>query len=136
MACCLSQILEKSFKMAGSFSAVTTVALFFMMPAFRLAMACFVVPRYLVWSRLMLVMTAMSGSRTLVASSSPPMPTSTTAMSTFCSAKYRKARAVENSKKVGCRLLVFAVARICLISWARVESEILELFILMRSLKE
>ena len=48
----------------------------------------------------MLVTAAATGSSTLVASSRPPSPTSTTAVSTPASAKQRKAIAVVASKKV------------------------------------
>ena len=50
------------------------------------------------WSLLMLVMAVTSGLRTLVLSSRPPRPVSTTAISTFCSAKYLNAIAVRTSK--------------------------------------
>ena len=48
-------------------------------------------------------MTLTRGSITLVASSRPPMPTSSTAMSTFRRAKYSNAIAVSISKKLGCQ---------------------------------
>ena len=41
------------------------------------------------------------GVMILVESSRPPNPTSITAISTFCSAKYLKANAVVSSKKLG-----------------------------------
>ena len=50
------------------------------------------------WSLLMLVMAVTSGLMTLVLSSRPPRPVSTTAISTFCSAKYLNAMAVSTSK--------------------------------------
>ena len=47
-------------------------------------------------------MTEIKGSTTLVASSRPPIPTSSTAISTATLAKYSKAMAVSISKKLGC----------------------------------
>ncbi len=53
------------------------------------------------WSRPIEVITATSGWTTFVASSRPPSPTSTTAMSTARRANWRNAIAVMNSKKLG-----------------------------------
>ena len=53
------------------------------------------------WSSEMSVTTETSGSTTFVASSRPPIPTSSTAISTPHSAKYRNASAVSISKKLG-----------------------------------
>ncbi len=52
------------------------------------------------WSRLIEVMPVTSGWHTLVQSSRPPRPVSSTAMSTAFSAKCRNATAVITSKKV------------------------------------
>ncbi len=48
-------------------------------------------PSWAMWSLLMLVMAVTSGLITLVLSSRPPKPVSTTAISTPCSAKYLNA---------------------------------------------
>ena len=64
---------------------------------------------------LMLVMTLTRGVITLVASNLPPMPTSTTAMSTFCLLKYSKARAVVASKNVQEKPLSLMSSAKCLI---------------------
>ena len=69
-----------------------------MMPAFSRAIAVSVEPSRSVWSRLTGVMTETSGSTTLVASSRPPSPTSTTASSTPASANTQNAIAVSTSK--------------------------------------
>ncbi len=53
------------------------------------------------WSLLMLVMAVTSGFMTLVLSSRPPKPVSTTTISALWSAKYLKAMAVRTSKYVG-----------------------------------
>jgi Flp pilus assembly protein TadG len=58
-----------------------------MMPAFSRAICASVLPSCCVWSRLMLVMIETSGLQILVASSRPPRPTSSTAMSTSSRAK-------------------------------------------------
>ena len=59
-----------------------------MIPALVAAIFSMVSPRYWVWSRPMLQNTAASGAGiTLVASNSPPMPTSHTTISQLCRAK-------------------------------------------------
>ena len=83
-------------------SPITTGVFGFMIPAFSPAILASVLPRNCVWSRLMFVIIDNSGLIMLVQSSLPPNPTSTTAMSTFCCAKYLKAMAVVSSKKLGC----------------------------------
>ncbi len=50
------------------------------------------------WSRLTGVIAVTAGASTLVASSRPPSPTSTTAASTPSLAKWRRAQAVVTSK--------------------------------------
>ena len=86
--------------------AVTTVAPGLMMPALSRAMASTVSPRIFVWSRLMDVMTHTCGDSTvLVASSVPPIPTSSTCQSSRRSAKAWKAMAVSVSKVVTPSLL-------------------------------
>jgi hypothetical protein len=62
------------------------------------AMSSIVSPSHSVWSSPIGVMTQTPASMTLVASSSPPSPTSTTAMSTGASAKVAYASAVVMSK--------------------------------------
>ncbi len=71
-----------------------------MMWALSHAIFPMVFPSTWVWSSPMWVMTATSGSTTIVASSRPPMPTSTSAISTSSSQNARKARAVMSSKTV------------------------------------
>ncbi len=68
--------------------------LFFIIPHFSFAMASMVAPSLSVWSRLMGVIPATSGFTTFVASSLPPRPTSTTAISTFLMLKNKNASAV------------------------------------------
>ena len=58
-----------------------------MMPAFSAAMAASVSPNCLTWSKLMLVMIDTHGVQTLVESSRPPSPTSSTAALTLRRAK-------------------------------------------------
>ena len=70
------------------------------MPAFSDAISSSESPRYSTWSRATLVTAVASGAMTLVESSRPPSPTSTTARSTPASAKQRNASAVVASKKV------------------------------------
>src|SRR5208283_3122266 len=85
----------------GSCGEQTTGVLFLIIPAFSDAMSESEFPRNSVWSQLMLVITDTAGCIILVASSLPPMPTSTTTQSTCLQAKYRNAIAVTNSKNVG-----------------------------------
>ena len=71
----------------------------FAIPAFSRAMATSVGPSRSVWSRAMRVIAAARGvGITLVASSRPPRPTSTTARSTRASWKARNAASVATSK--------------------------------------
>ena len=70
-------------------------------PAFSAAMASMVSPRWAWWSSPMLVITAATGVTTLVASSRPPRPTSTTARSTRARRNHDRAIAVAASKNVG-----------------------------------
>ena len=72
---------------AGCWAARMALAPALMIPAFSAAIASTVVPRYWVWSRSIGMTTATSASIRLVASHSPPRPTSTTATSTGASAK-------------------------------------------------
>ena len=67
-------------------TALITVAPLWMMPALAQAMSSIVSPSHSVWSSPIGRITATPASMTLVASSSPPRPTSTTAMSTGASA--------------------------------------------------
>jgi hypothetical protein len=69
-----------------------------MMPALAQAMSSMVSPSHSVWSSPIGVITLTPASSTLVASSSPPMPTSITAMSTGASANAANAMAVVMSK--------------------------------------
>jgi hypothetical protein len=69
-----------------------------MMPALAQAMSSIVSPSHSVWSSPIGVITQTPASITLVASSSPPRPTSTTAMSTGASANAAYAIAVVMSK--------------------------------------
>ena len=69
-------------------------------PAFSRAISGRVSPRSAVWSRPIEVIPVTSGWHTLVQSSRPPRPVSSTATSTAFSAKCRKATAVITSKKV------------------------------------
>jgi hypothetical protein len=73
------------------------------MPAFSQAIFSSVLPRYFMWSRSILVIALTSGRTTLVLSSLPPSPTSTTAISAPRAAKSAKAIAVLASKKVAFR---------------------------------
>ncbi len=75
----------------------------FAIPAFSVAIFSSVSPRYFMWSRSILVTALTIGSRTLVLSSRPPSPTSTTTISAPRAAKSAKAIAVVASKKVACR---------------------------------
>ena len=77
-----------------------TVAPAWMMPALAQAISSTVSPSHSVWSSPIGVITQTPASMTLVASSAPPSPTSTTAMSTGASAKVAKASAVVMSKYV------------------------------------
>ena len=70
-----------------------------MMPAFSAAISSTVPPSSLVWSIEIGVMTATTPSATLVQSSLPPTPTSSTTTSTGVSAKIAKAIPVSTSKK-------------------------------------
>ena len=69
-------------------------------PAFSVAMAASVLPSCRVWSNEMLVMIESSGWTTLVESSRPPMPTSSTTAPTWRRAKCSRPIAVVISKKV------------------------------------
>ena len=70
------------------------------MPAFSPAISSSVSPRYFTWSSSILVTTLTRGWSTLVLSSRPPSPTSTTAISAPRAAKSANAIAVVASKKV------------------------------------
>lgn len=72
----------------------------FMMPAFSAAISLMVEPRNAMCSMPMLLMIETSGEMTLVESSLPPMPTSTTATSADSSLKWSSAAAVSTSKLV------------------------------------
>ena len=69
-------------------------------PAFVEAISTRVLPKYSIWSRPIGVITLTSAFITLVASHSPPIPTSITPISMGCSANAAKARAVTASKKL------------------------------------
>ena len=79
-----------------------------MIPAFSVAIVATSSPRYSTWSSPIGVTTAISASITLVASHSPPMPTSTTATSTGASAKIAYASATITSKNDS-RMSILAV---------------------------
>ena len=79
-----------------------TVPFSFIIPPFSFAIDFISSPRCSVCSISISVIIDTTGFRTFVASSLPPMPTSTTAKSTFSIAKYINAIAVVNSKKVSC----------------------------------
>ena len=64
-------------------------------------------------------MTEIIGSTTLVASSRPPMPTSSTAISTATLAKYSKAITVSISKKLGCQGSLLERSRTCAVRSTR-----------------
>ena len=84
----------------------------------------------------MAAITAASGtSMTLVESSSPPMPTSSTTMSQRCPAKYTMARAVISSNSVGASSMASAKGRIRSVSSASSPSGICSWSICIRSLK-
>jgi hypothetical protein len=68
------------------------------MPAFSKPMLSRSGPRYSMWSRSMLVMTAQSASMMLTASSRPPRPTSRIATSGFSSIMQCRMPSVVNSK--------------------------------------
>ena len=70
-------------------------------PAFSFAISSIVSPNMCVWSFEIEVMIDKIGETTLVASSLPPSPTSIMAKSTSSSLKYKKAKRVITSKKVG-----------------------------------
>ena len=77
-----------------------------MIPAFSPAISSIVLPSSLMWSIAIGVITATAPSATLVQSSLPPTPTSSTITSTGVSAKIAKAIPVSTSKKdieTGCR---------------------------------
>ena len=75
-----------------------TVAPVWMMPALASAMSSIVSPSHSVWSSPIGVITQTPAWSTLVASSAPPRPTSTTATSTGASANAANASAVVMSK--------------------------------------
>lgn len=72
----------------------------FMMPAFSDAISSIVLPRNLVCSIPMLLITATSGLITLVESRRPPIPTSMIAISAETMLKNSRAAAVSTSKEV------------------------------------
>ena len=80
--------------------ATTTGTPRLMIPAFSLAISSTVSPSVLTWSRLIWVMAQISGATTLVASSLPPSPTSTTWKSAPSRVNQTNAIAVSTSKKV------------------------------------
>ena len=82
----------------GGWAADTVQAPSFTIPAFSRAISAIVSPRRSVWSSPMGVIAQAIGWITLVESSRPPRPHSTTARSTRRSLKYTKARAVSISK--------------------------------------
>ncbi|CAB4550823.1 unannotated protein [freshwater metagenome] len=69
-----------------------------MIPAFVDAISAIVSPRYSWWSKSTGIITETSAFTTLVASHSPPIPTSIMPTSIGCSAKAAKAKAVIASK--------------------------------------
>ena len=83
-----------------------------MMPALAAAMSARVGPSSFTWSIPSAVMTAHSGgSMTLVESSVPPRPTSSTTMSHFSSANQSIPRAVIISNSVGTSAMASAAGR-------------------------
>ena len=71
------------------------------MPAFSRVMAAMVEPSHSVWSSEISVITESSGSTTLVASSRPPIPTSSTAISAPLLGKIQKSLRGQNFKVAG-----------------------------------
>ena len=69
-------------------------------PPFSAAMASSVSPRMRVWSRPMPVTQVTRGCVAVVASQRPPRPTSSTATSTWASAKTQQAATVRRSNSV------------------------------------
>ena len=88
----------------GSVSPITNGAPGLAMPAFSRAISSSVSPRYFMWSRSILVTALTSGRTTLVLSSRPPSPTSTTAISAPRAAKSAKAIAVRRLEEGGLAL--------------------------------
>lgn len=75
---------------------------FLTMPNFSVKISSKVLPSTCIWSKATLVIIERMGVITLVASNLPPIPTSIMAKSKSSKlAKYKKARTVINSKKVG-----------------------------------
>ena len=93
--------LRKTACVSGCVSPITQGVCCLMIPAFSAAISASVLPKNSVWSIPILVMTESNGVRILVLSNRPPKPTSMTAISTFCSAKYQKASAMVVSKNEG-----------------------------------
>ena len=71
-------------------------------PAFSAAISGKVSPKNCIWSYPIFVITATSGYMIFVESKHPPKPTSMTAISTFCVAKYSKAKPTVISKNESC----------------------------------
>ena len=74
----LAKVMKDTFTRGGNL----------VIPAFSVAKDCSELPKNCVWSRLILVIIDRIGLMILVQSNRPPRPTSTTAISTCCSAKY------------------------------------------------
>ena len=81
--------------------ALAAEAHFAEIPAFSAAMDSILLPRNASWSKSTGVMTAISGSMTLVASRRPPSPTSRTTISIRARENATNAMAVTVSKKLG-----------------------------------
>ena len=103
-------------------------------PIFQ-AICAKVSPRYSVWSRPMLVMTAhSSASMRFVASSRPPRPVSSTTMSHPSRANHTNAAAVMSSNSVGLSSMASATGRTCSTAAAKASSETGTPFTCIRSL--
>ena len=90
----------RSAASAGSDSPITKGTPGLAIPAFSRAICSSESPRYFMWSSAIWVTALTSGVTTLVLSSRPPRPTSTTAISAPRAAKSASAMAVVISKKV------------------------------------
>jgi len=81
---------------------VTTLLFFLIIPVFSFVISSIVLPKMCMWSYPMSVKTAISASQIVVGSFLPPIPTSSTAISTFFLEKYSNAIVVQNSKNFSC----------------------------------
>ena len=124
----------------GSCGHDTTVEPSFTMPAFSWAISASVLPSRFVWSSAIDTIAATSGAAmTLVESSRPPSPTSSTTISQPTCAKCTSATAVISSNSVGCSppsaSIASAHSRTRSVAAVRSSSEMLRPFTRMRSWK-